>query len=383
MARDRNFGVHKRQAGDCGPTPEFALYYSGATTAVPTLEFGNIVFTGATSAWPIKTLGVDFDGPTAGRNVHQIVFNDIKTGGAGVRLRAAGADLKQRYRFECLENTCNGLQEKTSIEVQVFNSCEFPLWETWNSPKEVFTEIGCIDSCTQRVTLLAAKINADVDSPVVATVVGTNMIEIEAKFAGMQIQVISYEGLTTPDQVVPNFKRIFTSRRAINWFGPAQFGLTDADINLSAVEIYHWDRQIVDRTAGTSNAQSNISVFQWVERTTTVVFNPANTNSQAAYTALVALLNQSAALDKRLVSTTPGDFAVYPYCIQRTDANTAGALATAQTDYVTGNVISLGRTYYQGTKSYYTIQSKSATPPTAIGSDTIVIGYCGPDDLTA
>lgn len=386
MARDRNFGVHKRQAGDCGPTPEFAIYYSGATTAVPLLELGNIIFPGGSSAWPVKANGIGVDGGTQNRNVHKIPFNDIKTGGAGVRLRSCGSDLKQKYRFECHEPTCNDLQEKTAIQVQVFNTCEFPAWQTWTSPKEVYTELGCVDGCLQRLTLLRDAFNNDPDSPVVATLVGSTMIELEAKVAGLEFFILSQEGLTEADQIVPNFRRGLTSHRAIDWFGPDQFALTDADICLSAIEIISYTKQPERGQTGTSNPYTDNTIYRTVSQTTTVVFNPANSNSQAAYVALLAILNTAAAfatIDKRASTTTPSDFPVFAYCIIRTDANTSGTLATAQTDYVTGNIISLSRTQYDivAGKSYYTALSKSGTAPTAVGSDVVNVGYCGEDDL--
>jgi len=382
--RERPFGVHKRQPGDCGQSPELAIYYSGATTEVPVLEFGNIVFKGGTSLYPAKTTGIGTgDGSATASNFHKLPYQNILNGGSGVKIRSCGTDLKQKVRFMCLTPGACEIDETVSVEVRAIADCEHPKWMNWSNPKEAYFELGCIETCTQKLNKLVSLFNSDPDSPVVASNVGNIYLELESKVAGVGFDVVRVQGLTEPDVIVPNFRRTYTAFKMREWFGDEIFGQCDADKCLSAIEIHEMVYEPVRKFGGTSNPATDPTHFEPVKKTVTVVFDPAITNSQSAYTALVALLNPtaySAALDKKAASTTASDFAVYGFCVTRTDAGSPANLATAQTDYTNSNTVSVSRSDYQGGKSFYTVVSKVATAPTAVSGDTVAVGYCGEDD---
>jgi len=86
--RDSSVFVRTRKAGDCGDSPINAVWYTGATNAVPVLELGNIVFRGATSL--SKALGIGVNGKAYNDGEYKIPFDSILKGGSGVKIRACG-----------------------------------------------------------------------------------------------------------------------------------------------------------------------------------------------------------------------------------------------------------------------------------------------------
>lgn len=383
--KDRSVFVHTRQQGDCGDSPVNAVFYSGATADVPVVQAGNLVFKGAIS--DVKARGIGFDGPALNNNWPKLPLFDVLTGGAGVKIRACNPSRKKKMRFKCCSTSqCNDSTERTAIEVRAISNCEFPKWQTWVGPKEVYFQCGCTESCCQKLRKLESQFNMDADSPVTATVVniGTDwFIELESKVAGLDFHVLAVENLTEGDIIVPNFQQGFTAKSMKGWFGADIVGPCDPDKCMTVVEVFFWDR-VVDRGfSGTTNPATDPSKYDIIKNQFTLVFDKSNANSLAAFNATLTALTGTDERNKRLVSTEASDFPVFHYCIIRTDAGSLANLETARTGYTTG-VISLSRQFYVNGKSYYTLVSTSDTPPTpiTIGENVDVVnrGGCGIDD---
>ncbi|MGG7664070.1 hypothetical protein [Dyadobacter sp. BHUBP1] len=379
--RDRSFYVHKRKPGDCGQAPELAIFYPGTSSQVPVIELGNLVFKGGVSVWAAKAKGIGYDGYATDDNWHKVPFHDILTGGSGVKIRGCGQNLKKKVRLKCCAPNCTEIGERTAIEVRAIASCEYPMWNNWVSPKEVFFQCGCVETCCQRLHKLADEFNSDPDSPVTATVIGWEFIELESKVEGVDFTVLSWEGLTEPDVIVPNFRVGYTAYTIKDWFGQEIVGPCEPDMCMYVVEIFHYSKRPWREHAGTSNPVTDPSNYKIVLETTTVVFQPYNENSMDAYYALLELLESQDVLHVKIIDTAMGDYPTYPYCLLRDDAGDEAALQTAQTDYLGAvNLISLTRSFYENGRSFYSVTSKSGNPPAQVGNDVVNPGFCGADD---
>ena len=379
--RDSSIFPRTRKKGDCEDAPENAIFYTGATNALPVLEAGNLVFKGGTSFKKAK--GIGFDGLASGNNFFKIVFDQLQTGGAGVKIRSCGTALKKTVKFRCCGALPHDEFERMAIDIRLISSCEFPAWETWISPKEVFHECAKMQSCCQKLTELAKQFNQDLTSPVVATVsnVGEDwFLFLESKVAGMDFTILSQEGLTDAEVTIPNFRRAFTAGSMSDWFGD-DFTMTgDLTRCLTVIELFHYNKKPYRGAAGTSNPATDNSQYREVLERTSVVFDDAVTNSLNAKNALITILTGTSEYNKRQLNTTARDFPTYDYCVVRTDAGDSAALEDARTDYATGILVPVTRKNYVAGKSYYAIRSSSGTIPTPDGADTVVRGTCGTDD---
>ena len=382
--RDSSYGGPRRAPGDCTNAPNVAVYYPGTTTDVPLLQAGNINFVGGIS-WD-SGRGIGHNGPSA-PGVFSIPFDKILKGGSGVKLRTCIASTKKKVRMKCCEPTCGEGGERTSVEIQQFSTCEFPVLteDLWLQPYDVYFSCGCAQTCCQRLTKLAGLINADPKAPVVASVANVGeewFFYLEAKVAGVNFKVQSWEGLTEPDEIVPNYTQEFTAAKTKGFFPTEVLGACDADKCLSACEFWFYD-DIPDDSHGsigmTSNYLSAPSSFTTILRHAIVFFDPNVVNSAAALTALNVITAGTSEYNKIRTSSASADFVLYKFCISRVDDGGGTALTTTRANYTT-QVISLNRTKYDGTKSFYTLSTTSATPPTPNGSDVVVAGSCGADD---
>jgi len=389
--RDSSYGGPRRAIGDCGVSPDYAVYYDGGTASVPIFEAGVLKFPGGLSFDSGKGIGVN---GLSINGLFSINRHDILPGGAGTKIRCCVASVKKKIRAKCCEPTCENNSERISVEMQVESTCENPTPsdEQWVEPVDVYFACGCIETCCQKLNKVAKLINLNPNSPAVATVVNVGTIwylDLEAKIAGHDFRLVSSEGLTPFEVIVPNFKQTINAKSVNNWFPTPVIGACDADKCLKAVEIWFWEDRPYDEAVGaiTSNPLTGSTHFRRVLSHLVVLFDPAVSQSgTTAYNALTTILTGTTEYNKVLLSTTCDDFVAYRFCITRLDAGNDAALTTVRADY-TSQVISLTRTFYSAGRSYYTLTTKNSTPPTPVSTgdpavaDIVNPGPCGVDDF--
>lgn len=333
-------------------------------------------------------MGIGFNGYPV-TNEFAIPLDAILPGGSGAKIRCCGTPTTKKVRLKCCGINCEQAEQDIHIMFQYVSSCQFPLDEyDTMEPIDVYDECGCVETCCQKLTRVAAQINAQTNSPVNAAYVpvGTeHYLELTAKAAGQNFEVSVHEGLTAPVTVVPYFAQDFSAKTVKNWFTPEVLGACDTDRCLNILEISFVNMEHADQAGGsvTSNPGSSFAPLKEVIRHASIVFDPAVANSTTAFTALKTILTGTDERNKLLKSTTCEDFPEYRFCIARTDTGVAGDPANitdVRTDYATA-VISITRAFWDGTKSYYTLRSTSSVAPTADGADVVTAGGCGSTNL--
>lgn len=390
--RDSSFGGPRRKDGDCGSPPAITTLYNENITGQPVVENGVLLFRGGKSF--DTGLGIGFNG-SAEKGVLAINYEDILKGGSGVKIRQCGEDLTKKVRLKCCENLCNEFGERLEIQLQKVSSCRFPEEDIWVQPYFTDTICGCISTCCQRLRALAKVINADENSLVTAEVVSVGadpetqewFLELTSKAVGKDFRLVSYEGLKEPVDVVPFAVQKFTAKDMVDWFPEEIISQCTPNKCLTVVEIWAKLSQEDDEASGrvTSNYLSPTSPLKSHVQHYAIVFDTSVSGISAKYTALITALGGG---NNNYLRVAPSGLSAtvevtYNYCLARTDAGDATALTAATTAYVTGSVTAIGRSYYVNGKSYYTLTSTSATPPTPVSEsgDTVAVGICNETNL--
>lgn len=376
-----------RLPGDCYQHGKHAIIYDGTSTTVPTLDKGVIVFGGGISTEEARGIGVN---GTAAAGVYRLDYDSIKNGGTGTRKRGSVDPLAKKVQMACKKKKCGEAGDLFYLEVREVQTCQFPItnWQ-WYPAFEVAFECNCLETCCQRLSALVDQINQEPAAPVTAAVtnVGSDwFITLTAKNAGQDFIVLAHEGLTEPKELVPYYKQQLTAAEVAKWFPNRTIPLLrdNPTKKMTVYEIYSTKKIPSTRAVGvaTSNEMGDIYVEELVDEITLVVFDTATTQSNTALSALETILTGTNAYNRKLDSTTVVDRAYYRYLITRTDAGDAAALTAVRADSAyTSNQIQLDRSAYYGGKSYYTLITTSATPPTAASGDTVTQGQFVPDDL--
>ena len=389
--RDSSFGTFRRKEGDCGSPPAITTLYNENITGQPVVENGVLLFRGGKSF--DTGLGIGFNGSVEA-GVVAINYSDILKGGSGVKIRQCGSDLAKKLRFKCCDKLCNEIGERLEIHLQKVSSCKFPEDDLWVQPYFVDILCGCIETCCQRLTALAKVINEDKNSPVTAAVVSQGVdpdtewfLEITSKNVGQDFRLLSYEGLKEPVTITPFAEQKFTKQDMIDWFPEDILANCAPNTCYTVVEIWATVWQEDDEAAGRvgSNYLTPTSPLKSHIQHYAIVFDTAVTGITAKYTALITAL---AGGNNAYLRVAPAGLAATPevtynYCVAIEDAGDAAALTAATTAYVTGAVTSIGRSYYVGGISYYTLTSTSATPPSPVeaSDDVVSVGICNETNL--
>ena len=379
--------------GDKVPNPcdevlDLVAYYSGATTAVPVIELGNLVLRGATT--PYTSQGIGLDGRSTNSGEFKIPFHSILTGGAGVKKRTCITPDKKKMRMRVLDsNACAINSGLIAFQVEQVSTCQAPKLYEDILPVTVAID-NCVGTAEQRAKAAVAFMNTIPYSPVVATAVqyGTGWyIELEALTTAINFRICSYENVEAPTVVAPYTKGGFFAKFVTSSFPTDIIGACDADKCLPGLQIFFEAWAVADGiNSTTSNPSQSTNSYVKQLRSITVLYDSAVTNATNAYTALEGLLNNSDQVLDRMPDTVSEDLIETSYTIVRVDAGDAGALSTANGVYALTGKTSFTRSAYTNGKSVYVLKKTNTTAitPDANGSnadDVVYVGIVKPSDV--
>ncbi len=227
---------------------------------------------------------------------------------------------------------------------------------------------GCDYTCTERNTLVAQKINAELSSILVASVESvTGALIVEAKVAGFDFEMFADAGYMNVQVMKPNIRK-FGYGQGMQAMGYPVTCLDPAsDKSFKFVGIT-FKKEISGHGHGTMEGYRAGGGLTSTEARfyALVAFEDSACNTY--YTNFLSALT-SAGLT---VNSTAQNRVLYDYTIQSTDAGDAAALATIKSNYAAA--ITVERMYYTGTVSYYQVRTTSATKPVAVGGDATYDG---------
>ncbi len=354
--------------------PDLVVFYSGDAADLPTLLRGKI------SLLPLVGHVNNYVLP-----FHQIEEVNVRQGNATIT--------KQKVKFECRKRKCvpneyYGLKITQRAYRKV--SWEERQYFDFDPADTAYPE--CEMDCEARSRWVADQVNRDARP--IATAVVVSRVEGATTIWGVEVELIqagaiadfAVEGFTQPDEITPASRTSFTADSFKKWYGDKFFGTkTYADNKVFQVaEVIFWERVAKDGGIHTSSNSSGYGEYTLMKRLLAIVFDDAVTNSTNALAEFLSIANYekpAAQYHAKVVSTTSSPAAVYPYTITRTDAGDPSAYTTARTAYNSANLLKFDRVNYDGTKSTYVLSSKSNSAPAASGSDTVLKGYYGEDNM--
>ena len=382
--------------GDKVPNPceevfDLVAYFSGATNAVPVMELGNIVLRGATMA--VFGSGIGASGHLL-TDEFAFDFGAILKGGAGVKVRCCTTPQKKKVRFRVLaSDACSINSGRIGFQIRPVSNCLRPVLYDDILPVLVMVD-SCVGTDEKKAKAAVAMANQIPYNNTVATAVqiGTGWyIEVEAKDIYTDFYVTETENVEIPTEVFSYTTGGFFAKNVNSWFRSNIVGECDADKCLPGLQI-HFAEYVPFKGMGsfTSNPAQHHDSYVRQLRSVTVLYDSAVSNATTAYTALVALLNNSDQALKRMSSTTCEDLVPYPFTIVRVDAGDASALTAADGAYAVSGKTSFSRLSYNSTsgKSVYLLKKTNATAltPDANGSnpdDVTYFGYANSADIAA
>lgn len=350
--------------------PEHLFFYNGATAS--SVANGVLTLSGCSPT-----------GPT----VLGIPFNDILASSA-FTVDCVSTPTAQVVRLECVKEKCNSVF-RVGVSIQrTFDSVSFP----YIVPPKAYSIEGepCEDTtnaCLDAVNALIRKINADPERSHNATLFteGTapNQIahlELTAIEAGVNYIISGSENFYPPSTVVLPIATFLTSDNFAALGRSACLPTTGVKCYRAVIFRYRQFLQMDGTITSSSLArQENYEIGN----IKTVVFCFDKDVSGEATAAAALLTSLDAGGNVYLSKICPNCSKVtkpFKFCIKRTDAGNDAASATFATDYPALATDFFRSTYTSGV-SYYTVQKATSTAPTAVGSDVVVAGDCGPDDV--
>lgn len=367
-----------------GQEPSQALLFDGVSATVPTLVKGSVVFGGAKN----KLGGKD--------EPFKIRFDRI----IGYDVHCCLPSAKKRVRFKCCSFDACTNEEFTTINLQFISDEKFPIGLSFGLERDtiivpIVEDCGASDCC-RVIGALAKQINEKgADYPVIAIAAqegSTWYLDIEAKNAGQDFIVTGVDNLLVALKV-PNYRQSFTAKSLSNWFDSPLLTECDPDKCMEIFEIRykefipHYESGGVGASSGSVPENVNLPM----DTILPIVFDPSVPQSITAKAALVAILDASnAASTVRPYLQIEGnptcdDGPIFTYCIKRTDAGDAGALAQIKSDY--SAYVQAGRTSYVGGVSSYSVSFLNVTSaPAGVTFNTVVdtvsVGTCLGECLT-
>lgn len=355
--------------------PDIVVLYPGDTSAVPTLLRGWITLLPRVSDL----------------NPFKLYFHDIKE----VNVVQGSAVLtKQKVKFECRKYKCRPNDYYgITITQRSYDKIGWEQRMYYDYDPADNVNPDCVMDCEARVKWIADQVNNDARRLATAVVVsrGTGEtavwgVEVELLKAGATADYAS-EGLTAADELVPASRKSYTADHFRKWYGSQFFGANvyADDKTFSVAEVVYLDRVKEDGGVHTSSNSSPYGgKIRFEERLLAIVFDQGDTDAAAALTEFLAIANYEktpALYHAKVVTTASPAPVVYPFTITRTDAGDPTAYTAARTAYNNSNLLTFNRVAYDGTKSTYELKSKANTTPTASGSDTVVVGSYGEDNM--
>ncbi|SOD81004.1 hypothetical protein [Spirosoma fluviale] len=389
MSKQSSSFIGYRQPGDCRPNADIVVYFPGTTADLPLIEASNLVFKGGIANVPNQ--GIAFNGFGAGD--YKIDFDSIKPGGAGVKLRCATTELKQRIRFNVARSSSCGeyMTNVIALELKPVETCAQAYEFDEELPLNLFKRCSTLETDCQVTESLARQFNANYAHlgtayQVIESVEGANRyaVDIEIKNPGDYFQVEQHEGLSRPRVIIPSNKRTYTRSLVQDWFNTAPNApliFSGVDATLNVIELFITiDVNTTMSGIATSDLASDTNTTTKVPVTVTVLFEQ-NSNGDAAFAKLKALLkgpgsgNGAAPYISRMIDDTCADNVLFPYTLVRADSGDGAAFAAIKADYP--DIKTAFMVGYIGGKSYYEIYTGSdglPVPSSAKPNDVLTKG---------
>lgn len=350
--------------------PDYLYFYDGSTASA--VANGVLTLKGCSPSAPLGGLAIP--------------FKDILESSA-YTVDCVSNPTAQKVRLECVKEKCNSIF-RVGVSIQrTFDAKSHPFVlppKTYNVdglPCE-----GTTNACLDAVNDLARRINSDPERTHNATVItegsAPNQIahlELEAIEAGVNYIISGSENFYPPSVLVVPMGVSFTS----DVFSELGKNPCLPPTNKCYRAVIFRFRQFLqmDGTVASSSLAKNENYEVSSIKSVIFLFDK---DDSAQVTAATALLTQLDAGGNPYISKIcPNCSKVtkpFRFCIKRTDAGTDAASATFAADYP-ALANDYFRANYTSGVSYYTVQKSSSSAITPVGSDVIVAGDCGPDDI--